>query len=194
MVSASRLTSNKVALAASNSPLYSPPLSSIIECFGGRSCNNQRQPAAARPTPKRTSPCKCVSHGISGPKAIKFYCALRQAQNATQQLSPDDAALLGDTMDYFDALVFKVHQSLYKIGRKCLLYGIVNCSMWIMRQVELKDMEGEFYTGMQQFDVRRAPSELRAAIVPAAAGNAGEEAPASNPRKSPANHSNSLYG
>jgi hypothetical protein len=35
--------------------------------------------------------------------------------------------------------------------------------MWIMRQAELKDMEGEFYTGMQRFDVRRAPSELRAA-------------------------------
>lgn len=69
-------------------------------------------------------------------------------------------------MDYFDALVFKVHQSLYEIRRKYLPYGIVNCSMWTMRQAELKDMEGEFYTGMQRFDMRRAPSELRAAPSP----------------------------
>ncbi|KAJ6035458.1 uncharacterized protein N7446_010220 [Penicillium canescens] len=53
-----------------------------------------------------------------------------------------------------------------QIRRKYLLYGIVNRSMWIMPQAELKDMEREFYTGIQRFDVRRAPSELRAATSP----------------------------
>ena len=43
-------------------------------------------------------------------------------------------------------LAIKVHRSLYKIRRKCLLHGIVDRSMWIMRQAELKDMDGELYT------------------------------------------------
>lgn len=92
--------------------------------------------------------------GSPDPKGDPILLRAAAGRAATQQLLPDDAVLLEDTMDYFGTLVIKVHRSLYKIRRKCLLHGIVNRSMWIMRQAALEDMDGELYTWTQRFYLR----------------------------------------
>lgn len=99
-------------------------------------------------------------------KAIRDYFEQRQAQNANQQLSADDAALLERTVEYLDSLVSKVQRSLYKIKRKGFLHSVVNRGMWIARQADLKEMANEVYTWTQRFDVRvlGLPPELRTVI------------------------------
>ncbi|KAI1182806.1 hypothetical protein F5B17DRAFT_418881 [Nemania serpens] len=104
-------------------------------------------------------------------KAVRDYFEQRKAQNANQELSLEDAALLERTAGYLDNLVSKVQRSLHKIQRKGLLNNVVNRGMWIARQADLKEMEAEVYEWTRRFDVRvlGLPQELRASI-PASVG------------------------
>ncbi|KAI1198475.1 hypothetical protein F5X97DRAFT_299258 [Nemania serpens] len=99
-------------------------------------------------------------------KAVRDYFEQRKAQNANQQLSPHDAALLERTAGYLDNLVSKVQRSLHKIQRKGLINNVINRGMWIARQADLKEMEAEVYEWTRRFDVRvlGLPQKLRASI------------------------------
>lgn len=101
-------------------------------------------------------------------RSIRDYFEQREAQNANQQLSEQDAALLEQTAKCLDILVSKVQKSLHKINRKGFLRGIFNRGMWIARQADLKEMEKEVYEWTKRFDVRvlGLPIELRA-VIPA---------------------------
>jgi len=87
-------------------------------------------------------------------RLIRDYFTQKKAQHPSQQLAPEDEALLQRTAEYLDGLVAKAQRSLSTIQRKGFRNKVALGATWVARRSSLEELESEIFSWTERFGVR----------------------------------------